>query len=150
MSSKSSSNIYMMRNTRNNYVKIGRSVNPKFRERTLQSQEPEVELFWTHEGTNTEEAFLHRKFKNLRLRGEWFNLSNEDVIYVSSLQWKKDIKAIAIGKLLKIVKSKCKKPDKLKTVKFKSDKPKIDIKPYVKSKVHPVFQDFAISFMNGM
>ena len=36
--------IYLMFNSRNGYTKIGRSINPKLREKTLQGEEPEIEM----------------------------------------------------------------------------------------------------------
>lgn len=36
--------VYLMVNTETSFIKIGTSINPKYRERTLQSQEPKVHL----------------------------------------------------------------------------------------------------------
>jgi hypothetical protein len=69
-----------MLNNRNGFVKIGVSVNPAFRERTLQSEEPEVLLIAILEsGPLDMERILHKQYAELRLRGEWFALSPEDV-----------------------------------------------------------------------
>jgi hypothetical protein len=71
---------YLMLNNRNGFVKIGVSLNPAFRERTLQSEEPEVLLIAVLEsGPPGMERTLHREYADLRLRGEWFALQPEDV-----------------------------------------------------------------------
>lgn len=60
------------------YVKIGKSKNPKFREATLQAQKPSIELYAT---TNSNiETYLHKLFDKNRVRGEWFELSNEEIV----------------------------------------------------------------------
>ena len=84
--------IYIMQNKRNGYKKIGQSVNPKYREKTLQSEEPEIDLIWKHKVDNMDkyECLLHEKFSGKRLRGEWFDLENDDVEYIKSLTWLKD------------------------------------------------------------
>ena len=74
--------VYLMHNKTNGYYKIGKSNNPKFRERTLQSQEPDVELIAKWEVDSNEEKLLHKKFKDKRVRGEWFALDEEDVNYI--------------------------------------------------------------------
>jgi hypothetical protein len=68
-----------MLNNRSGYIKIGISKNPRYRETTLQAEEPEVLLFAVaYQGRSLERA-LHRQFAHMRLRGEWFALSPEDV-----------------------------------------------------------------------
>jgi len=56
----------------NNYCKIGKSINPKVRESTLQSENPTINLFAVCE-VNIENK-LHYEFSNYRIRGEWFDL----------------------------------------------------------------------------
>lgn len=68
---------YLMYNHRNRYVKIGKSNNPSFREKTLQSEEPEVSLLAI--SPLLSERDLHRIFSSKRLRGEWFALSLTDL-----------------------------------------------------------------------
>lgn len=70
---------FLMRNKRNGYIKIGYSSKPFFREKTLQVEEPEVKLIACWEGTQKDEHALHEIFKDRRIRGEWFELSNNDV-----------------------------------------------------------------------
>jgi hypothetical protein len=84
--------IYLMKNLRNDLVKIGYSKNPKIRERTLQSQEPEIELIKKWEAPKTIEKRLHHKYKNRRTRGEWFSLNAAEIkeicIYMNKKDWK--------------------------------------------------------------
>jgi hypothetical protein len=84
--------VYLMKNKRNGYIKIGVSQNPVFREKTLQSEEPEVELIFKTgllENGEGQELHLHTSYSQKRLRGEWFNLSSQDcesiIKYLSSL-----------------------------------------------------------------
>lgn len=79
-----------MLNTRNNYVKIGISIDVKYRERTLQAEEPEVLCLYTFNAIKRENAFyieqkLHRTFSEKRLRGEWFSLSSSDIELIPDL-----------------------------------------------------------------
>lgn len=76
--------VYLMKNSRNGHYKIGLSVHPEFRERTLQSQEPEVHLVWKIEGEKSDERHLHEKFGDRRLRGEWFDLQQKHVGWITS------------------------------------------------------------------
>lgn len=71
--------VYLMLNKRNNYVKIGRSKRPNFREKTLQSDEPDIELITVWEAPPYIERELHKKFSDKRKRGEWFELSFSDM-----------------------------------------------------------------------
>lgn len=71
--------LYAMWNRRNGYVKIGRSTNPKYRERTLQAEEPEVYLLNACEADPEEEAQWHQALAEFRVRGEWFDLPAEDL-----------------------------------------------------------------------
>ena len=70
-----------MRNKRNGYIKIGyTSKDPVFREKTLQSEEPEIELIFSFYGLPMkEEKNLHKHFDDKRIRGEWFKLSELDI-----------------------------------------------------------------------
>ena len=82
-------NIYMMLDEHTGLVKIGRSVNPPNREKTLQGQIPLLRMIWSCEGTHDDETQLHGIFSESRVRGEWFNLSKEDIKHVESLDWRK-------------------------------------------------------------
>lgn len=77
--------IYVIRNNRNGYHKIGRSTNPRQREQTLQSEEPDIALVGFFVGTSKDEDSLHKRFESKRIRGEWFSLSDEDVAEIASM-----------------------------------------------------------------
>ena len=71
---------YLMKNKRNSLYKIGKSKNPKHREKTLQSQEPEISIvkIWNKDI----ERDLHIKYDEYRVRGEWFKLNKIQVKYI--------------------------------------------------------------------
>lgn len=71
--------LYLMRNNRNGYIKIGYSNDPKYRETTLQAEEPEVELIFQIKTSIKEELALHEKYAAKRLRGEWFDLNIQEI-----------------------------------------------------------------------
>ena len=73
-----------MRDTTNGYHKIGISNKPEFRERTLQSEKPSIELlaskkYPTRKIAEAIESALHTAYSQQRIRGEWFNLEDADV-----------------------------------------------------------------------
>jgi hypothetical protein len=80
-----------MVNHDNGFYKIGKSIKPEFRERTLQSNEPNVELLAYCDSNIISENALHKKFKDKRIRGEWFNLNKDDVDYIMSYTCKEII-----------------------------------------------------------
>lgn len=76
--------VYVMEDTANGYHKIGISNNPKYREHTLQSEKPSIELlfakkFPTRKMAEALESSLHKVYESKRLRGEWFDLSKADI-----------------------------------------------------------------------
>ncbi len=78
---------YLMKDDSNGYYKIGMSNNPTYRERTLQSAKPTITLLCSKEFSSREEArehekYLHNKYADKRLRGEWFKLTELDIINV--------------------------------------------------------------------
>tara|TARA_R110000772_G_C13028388_1_gene411412 strand:+ start:44 stop:553 length:510 start_codon:yes stop_codon:yes gene_type:complete len=77
---KSLKQTYLIKNKRNNLYKIGRSNNPKNREKTLQSEEPLIEIVKTWK--EDIESKLHKEYKDYRIRGEWFNLNEIQVRYI--------------------------------------------------------------------
>lgn len=79
-----SCNVYLMHDLANDYYKIGISNNPGYRERTLQSEKPTIELviakeFPVRRIAEAFEAALHKTYEAKRLRGEWFRLDSKDV-----------------------------------------------------------------------
>lgn len=81
---KRSCYVYLMIDTTNNFHKIGISNNPQYREHTLQSDKPTIELLCTKEYPSRAiaeaiESALHKVFASKRIRGEWFNLDASDI-----------------------------------------------------------------------
>lgn len=68
---------YLMFDSNTNYVKIGKSVDPRFRESTLQSEKPSISLFAICPADI--EKDLHKTYSNNRVRGEWFDLHKNEV-----------------------------------------------------------------------
>lgn len=66
--------VYIMMNCDDFTFKIGQSKNPKYRERTLQSKEPNVVLLKAWQCDKKIEKELHKIYKENRTRGEWFKL----------------------------------------------------------------------------
>ena len=71
---------YLIKNKRNGFYKIGRSNNPKRREKTLQSEEPDIVMVKVWD--ENIESKLHKKYNKQRLRGEWFDLNKVQVRYI--------------------------------------------------------------------
>ncbi len=71
---------YLMRDLNTGLTKIGKSISPSVRERTLQSEKPTISLFKISDSPIERE--LHELFRIKRVRGEWFNLADEDIEYV--------------------------------------------------------------------
>lgn len=74
--------IYLMYNDTNGLVKIGRSINPSTREKTLQGEAPKTEIIALWNAPIQAEKKLHQMFENKRLRGEWFNLDLADLLKI--------------------------------------------------------------------
>ena len=74
--------VYLCKNNRNGYIKIGWSKSPSYREKTLQSEEPDVCFIATYAASRQDERWLHDKFALKRLRGEWFSLDERDVAMI--------------------------------------------------------------------
>lgn len=71
---------YIMIDHNTGYCKIGKSKNPRFREKTLQSEKPTIEMLFVI-NKNIEKE-LHRRYSDKRVRGEWFRLEDKDVEYL--------------------------------------------------------------------
>lgn len=76
--------VYLMLNIKNSQIKIGQSIDPKFREKTLMGQEPSIYVVAAWIAPVTVEKELHRKFKLKNVRGEWFNLNFQDCESIKS------------------------------------------------------------------
>lgn len=71
--------VYLMIDHNTGYTKIGRSKNPSHREKTLQSQKPTIELMAYYIADKSIETYLHNLYKDKRVRGEWFNLKDDEI-----------------------------------------------------------------------
>ena len=76
--------VYLMIDTTNDFHKIGISNNPLYRERTLQSEKPTIELIASKEFPNRQiaesiEKALHNTYRDKNIRGEWFNFTKQDI-----------------------------------------------------------------------
>lgn len=80
---------YLMQDEATGYYKIGMSKNPEYRERTLQCEKPTIVLlasrkYYSRGEARDQERYLHQKYRLARVRGEWFNLTINEVIDVKS------------------------------------------------------------------
>jgi len=71
--------VYVMIDKNTGLYKIGRSVNPNKRERTLQSEKPTIEMLFCYHAITNDEKVLHDMFNDKRYRGEWFSLDHLDI-----------------------------------------------------------------------
>ena len=71
--------IYLMLDKQNSSIKIGKSIKPLYREKTLQSQLPKIEAIAIWQAPPVVEKQLHKQFANKRIGGEWFNLNLDDL-----------------------------------------------------------------------
>tara|TARA_R110002074_G_scaffold340643_1_gene511124 strand:- start:283 stop:1206 length:924 start_codon:yes stop_codon:yes gene_type:complete len=77
--------VYIMKDSHSGLYKIGKSVNPNHRERTLQSEKPSITMvFQCDETKDFNEKALHREYASQRKRGEWFDLSPAQVRFIIS------------------------------------------------------------------
>jgi hypothetical protein len=82
--------LYLMKDTSNDMHKIGISNKPEYREKTLQSEKPTIEMVCNKSYPNRKiamafEQALHGAYADKRVRGEWFNLSSQEVIDVMTV-----------------------------------------------------------------
>lgn len=71
--------VYLQHNTKNNRYKIGFSKQPKHREKTLQSEEPDIQVYRQWIASQKYEGILKKKFESKHIRGEWYALSKDDL-----------------------------------------------------------------------
>lgn len=79
---KKKNSLYLMKNNRDGRYKIGVSGNPKHREKTLQSQEPDIVLVGSWDKLAGHERAWHDYFSEWRQRGEWFDLEQAQVRFM--------------------------------------------------------------------
>lgn len=75
------SHLYLMRHS-NGLTKIGKSINPQSRERTLQAEDPRLSIVFVASNKGCYEKALHCIFADLRKRGEWFDLDEHHVEWI--------------------------------------------------------------------
>jgi hypothetical protein len=63
--------------------KIGKSINPEKRLKSIRSQNPKAEI--VHIIESDIELSLHKRFKNKRVHHEWFDLSEREVSELKAL-----------------------------------------------------------------
>ncbi len=76
--------VYIMKDESNGSHKIGISNKPEYREKTLQSDKPYITLLQAKEFPSRTiarafESALHKTYESKHLRGEWFDLSEDEV-----------------------------------------------------------------------
>jgi len=71
-------NTYLMKDSHTGYIKIGKAMNPNKREKSLKCGNPTIKLIAVC--NQNIETKLHQRFKDKRVSGEWFNLSNNDIL----------------------------------------------------------------------
>ncbi len=81
---KRKTNVYIMIDHNTKFYKIGKSINPIHREKTLQSEKPTIELIYYFNTYDCDEKILQDKYKDKRIRGEWFNLDQDDIDYIKN------------------------------------------------------------------
>lgn len=68
---------YLIKDTSNNYIKIGRSIDYLKRYNVLSSINLNIKILFI---INADvEAELHKKYSDKRIHGEWFNLTDKDI-----------------------------------------------------------------------
>ncbi len=82
---KKNTYLYVMIDKRTGYYKIGRSKDPSYREKTLQSDAPDIELLFHYEAYTNQEKELHQKYAEKRVRGEWFQLDENDLEEIKNI-----------------------------------------------------------------
>jgi len=81
--------VYFMIDTSNGFQKIGISNKPYWREKTLQSEKPTIELiackkFISRKIASSIEKALHETYSEKRIRGEWFKLEDKDIAEIKA------------------------------------------------------------------
>ncbi|CAB5224197.1 Meiotically up-regulated gene 113 [uncultured Caudovirales phage] len=71
---------YIIKDCNTGLYKIGISNQPLKREKTLQSEKPNIKIIKIFDKNIEKE--LHIKYKDFRLRGEWFILNNIQIKYI--------------------------------------------------------------------
>lgn len=77
--------VYLLYCINTGLYKIGRSINPTFREKTIGSEQPNIEMVFSSPITDKgSEKELHKMFSSKRVRGEWFRLDSSDILTIKN------------------------------------------------------------------
>lgn len=76
--------VYLFRHA-NGLTKIGFSKDPRKREQTLQAEDPRVNILAVKSGLQSLETRLHAIYSDKRVRGEWFDLTDNDISWLFML-----------------------------------------------------------------
>lgn len=76
--------VYLAKDYKSGLIKIGYSKNPIFREQTLRAENPMIDIFCIILGDRYLEKYLHDKYQDFRIRGEWFKLCTEQIKEITS------------------------------------------------------------------
>lgn len=87
---------YLMKDNSTGYYKIGKSIKPEVREKTLQSEKPSILMI--AQCLFDIESELHSKFSLKRVRGEWFMLDDNDIDFLIDVYSK-----ISLAEIRKII-----------------------------------------------
>lgn len=74
--------VYLVKLDKHYKIGISKSPNDRLKEFTLLPYELETVLIEKVKGYDKREKELHEHFANKRVRGEWFELNEEDVVYI--------------------------------------------------------------------
>ena len=77
--------VYFVQDMRKHFIKIGYSNQMSARLQTLRSEFGLVRLLATTEGMAERERELHKRFHADRVKGEWFDMSDDLCCFVSKL-----------------------------------------------------------------
>lgn len=84
--------IYLMLNSDTSLIKIGSSKDPGYRERTLQSSEPKINMIALWQCKRIVEKELHKMYSHKRIRGEWFRLTIKELLEIDEFMKKYECK----------------------------------------------------------
>jgi hypothetical protein len=79
--------VYLLKSDTGHY-KIGRTIDPENRQKTFGVQLPfnvQFECLIKSDDNHKLEKSLHERFEHRRVRGEWFDLTDDDVEYIKGL-----------------------------------------------------------------
>lgn len=81
--------LYLMQDLSTMLYKVGISKTPTYREKTLQSEKPTINMICSKEFIDRKAAYsieqnIHSNFKKNRIRGEWFSFSSIEVKLIES------------------------------------------------------------------